>query len=134
MLKVDLKREEGLPKRSRYIKKPSEICLRFGLSSRWSLSAGTVITNETKEPNHRALQRALLFGCIVSFVVRNLCLGTYRRNRYMCKVATMQAFYRGLNQILFINRKCWPHHYFKISSNDVTGSFCGHSKGGRGTS
>ena len=30
MLKVDLKREEGLPKRSRYIKKPSEICLRFG--------------------------------------------------------------------------------------------------------
>ena len=35
------------------------------------LSVGTVITKETKEPNKRVrLQRTLLFGCIVSFVVR----------------------------------------------------------------
>ena len=41
------------------------------------LSAGTVITKESKNPNNRVLLRALLFGYIVSFVVRNLCLGTY---------------------------------------------------------
>ena len=41
------------------------------------LSAGTVITKESKNPNNRVLLRALLFVCIVSFVVRNLCLGTY---------------------------------------------------------
>ena len=76
--------------------------LRYGLSSIWGLSADTVITNETKEPNHRG---ALLFGCIVSVVVRNLCLGTYRRNRYMCKVTTMLEFDRSLDQILFISRK-----------------------------
>ena len=34
----------------------------------------------TKEPNNRVLLGALLFGCIVSFVVSNLRLGTYRRN------------------------------------------------------
>ena len=33
------------------------------------LSAGTVITEETKVPNNRVLLGALLFGCIVSFVV-----------------------------------------------------------------
>ena len=33
------------------------------------LSAGTVITKETKVPNNRVLLGALLFGCIVSFVV-----------------------------------------------------------------
>ena len=33
------------------------------------LSAGTVITKETKVPNNRVLPGALLFGCIVSFVV-----------------------------------------------------------------
>ena len=43
------------------------------------LSAGTVITKETKERNNRVLLEALLFGCIVSFVLRNLCLGTHRR-------------------------------------------------------
>ena len=31
---------------------------------------------ETKEPNDGVLLAALLFGCIVSFVVRNLCHGT----------------------------------------------------------
>ena len=44
------------------------------------LSAGTIITRETKETNNRALLVVLLFGCIVSFVERNLCLDTYRRN------------------------------------------------------
>ena len=33
------------------------------------LSAGTVITEETKVPNNRVLLGTLLFGCIVSFVV-----------------------------------------------------------------
>ena len=33
------------------------------------LSAGTVITEETKVPNNRVLLGALLLGCIVSFVV-----------------------------------------------------------------
>ena len=40
------------------------------------LSAGTVITKETMEPNNRVLLKALLFGCIVSFVIRYRCLGT----------------------------------------------------------
>ena len=47
----------------------------------WGLSAGTVITKETKEPNNGVLLVALLFGGIVSFVLRYLCLGTYRRNQ-----------------------------------------------------
>ena len=38
------------------------------------LSACTVNAKETKEPNNRVLLKALLFGCIVSFVVRNLSL------------------------------------------------------------
>ena len=42
----------------------------------WGLSAGSVITKETKEPNNRVLLGILLFGCIVSFVVRNLWLST----------------------------------------------------------
>ena len=36
-------------------------------------SAGTFITRETKEPNNRVLLGVSLFGCIVSFVVRNDC-------------------------------------------------------------
>ena len=35
------------------------------------LSAGTIITKVTKKPNNRVLPGALLFGCIVSFVVHN---------------------------------------------------------------
>ena len=43
----------------------------FKESYQSGLSAGTIITKETKELNKRIpLQRALLFGCIVSFVVR----------------------------------------------------------------
>ena len=54
----------------------------FKESYQSGLSAGTVITKETKEPDKRVpLQRALyLLGFILSFVVRNLCLGTYRRS------------------------------------------------------
>ena len=44
----------------------------------WGLSAVTMITKEAKEPNNRVLLGALLFNCFVSFVVCNLCLGTYR--------------------------------------------------------
>ena len=44
------------------------------------LSAGTVITKETKKANSRVLLGSLLFVCNVSFVVRNLCLVNYRRN------------------------------------------------------
>ena len=36
---------------------------------------------KTKEPKNRVLLGALLFGCVVSFVVCNLCLDTYRRDR-----------------------------------------------------
>ena len=42
----------------------------------FGLSTGTVITKEAKEPNNRVPLRALLFGWIVSFVVRNQRLGT----------------------------------------------------------
>ena len=36
------------------------------------LSAGTVITKKNKDPNNRVPLEHLLFGCIVSFVVRVL--------------------------------------------------------------
>ena len=58
---------------------PSFDCaLKLYLQNRrsWGLSAGNVITKETKEPNNRVLLGALLFGCIVSFVVPNLWLST----------------------------------------------------------
>ena len=45
------------------------------------LSGVTVITKDTKEPNNRVLLGVFLIGLIVSFVERNLCLGTYRRNQ-----------------------------------------------------
>ena len=44
------------------------------VSLQQGLSAGTVITKKTKEPNNRVLLGVLLFGCVVSFVVCNLCL------------------------------------------------------------
>ena len=42
-------------------------------ASMLSLSADTVIAKEAKEPNNRVFLGALLFGCIVSFVLCNLC-------------------------------------------------------------
>ena len=57
------------------------LIVMFKESYQSGLSAGTVITKETKEPDKRVpLQRALLLGFILSFAVRNLCLGTYRRS------------------------------------------------------
>ena len=58
------------------------IYLKIGtkLWQQLGFSAGTVITKETKEPNNRVLLGALLSGSFGSFVVRNLCLGNYRRN------------------------------------------------------
>lgn len=44
---------------------------------RWGLSADTVITKESEEPNNRVHLGALSFGCIISFVVHNLCLSIY---------------------------------------------------------
>ena len=43
-------------------------CLSLTNGKLWGLSAGTIITKETKGPNNRVLLGALLFGCIVSFV------------------------------------------------------------------
>lgn len=48
-------------------------------------SAGNFITKEIKEPENRVLLRAILFSSIVSYVVSNLCHGTYRRNRILAK-------------------------------------------------
>ena len=39
------------------------------------LSASTVITRESKQPNNRVFRGTLLFGCLISFVLHNLCLG-----------------------------------------------------------
>ena len=40
----------------------------------WVSPAGTVINKEIKEPNFKFLLGALLFGCNVSSIVRNLCV------------------------------------------------------------
>ena len=65
-------------------------------------SAGTVITKETKEPNNKVLLKALLFGCIVSFVTRNLCLGTYRRNPLPYGKVTLKRFLTQASTLLEI--------------------------------
>ena len=58
----------------------NEVCVLSGCPYSGRLSAGTVITKKTKEPKNRVLLGALLFGCVVSFVVCNLRLNNYRRN------------------------------------------------------
>ena len=45
------------------------------------LSAGTVIEKEIKEPNVKVLLGALLFGCNVSSIVRNLCVFRTKNTR-----------------------------------------------------
>ena len=55
---------------------------KFHKRSLLRLSVGTVITKEIKEPDNRVLPGALLIGCIVSFVVRSLCLGSLRSKRF----------------------------------------------------
>ena len=45
------------------------------------LSAGTVIKKEIKEPNVKVLLGALLFGCNISSIVRNLCVFRTKNTR-----------------------------------------------------
>ena len=49
-------------------------CLGNSYTGFIGLSAGTVIKKEIKEPNVKVLLGALLFGCNVSSIVRNLCV------------------------------------------------------------
>ena len=63
----------------------------------WGLSTGVtskgnVITKETNERNNRVHLGALLFVCNVSFVLRNLFLGTYRRNQIWNNSENRRAF------------------------------------------
>ena len=80
-----------------------------GAWSLWSqilgLFAGTVITKETKEgKNNRVLLAGLLFGCIVSFVLRNLRLGTYRRDPNTLCCCLVAGIARSFNLTLAIGR------------------------------
>ena len=50
----------------------------------------SIITKESKKPNNRALLGALLFGCIFSLVVRNLCLGSYRKDHCLWVIKYIQ--------------------------------------------
>ena len=54
------------------------------------LSAGAVIKKEIKEPNVKVLLGALLFGCNVSSIVRNLCVfrtkNTWEDKRKLAKI------------------------------------------------
>ena len=66
----------------------------------------TIITKKkTKEPNDRVLLGALLFGCVVSFGVCNLCLDTYRRNhkaRFDCLTdTTLSVFFSYFQDVRF---------------------------------
>ena len=64
----------------------------------------TIITKKkTKEPNDRVLLGALLFGCVVSFGVCNLCLDTYRRNRKTRFDCITEVKNQNLSQV-------YPHH------------------------
>ena len=76
---------------------------------------------ETKEPNNRDLLGVLLIGLIVSFVVRNLCLSTYRRNqvwqkRWRCFYCTLHNEVNG--RCAVIGRCPWT---IKVLSNMARG-------------
>ena len=66
------------------------------------LSAGTVITKQTKEPNNRVPLGALLIGCIVSLVVRNV---PHRKNKNF-KVAHANFLMWGVHRAPTINFVC----------------------------
>ena len=51
-----------------------------GVPTAGSFSRYSHHKKKTRESSNRVLLGALLFGCVVSFVVCNLCLNTYRRN------------------------------------------------------
>ena len=68
------------------------------------LTAGSFISIIT-EPNNRVLLGALLFGCVVSVGVSNLCLDTYRRNhkaRFDCITdTTLSVFFSYFQDVRF---------------------------------
>ena len=70
-----------------YYRSPLPLIWRTGSAT---VSAGTIITKESKKPNNRALLGALLFGCIFSLVVRNLCLGSYRKDHCLWVIKYIQ--------------------------------------------
>ena len=58
----------------------NEVCVLSGCPYSEVFQQVRSSQKKTKESNNRVLLGALLFGCIVSFVVCNLCLDNYRRN------------------------------------------------------
>ena len=69
---------------------------------------------KTRESNNRVLLGALLFGCVVSFFVCNLCLNTYRRNhktgfdcitevknQNLSRYTTLRVFFSYLQDVRF---------------------------------
>ena len=76
----------------------------------WGLSAGicTVITQIQRNQTIEFSWGALLFGCIVSFIVRNKCLSAYRR--------IPNVSYRGVHTKScshFLTTFQGPHSIFK---------------------
>ena len=59
----------------------NEVCVLSGCLYSGVFQQVQSSQNKTKESNNRVLLGALLFGCVVSFGVCNLCLDTYRRDR-----------------------------------------------------
>ena len=57
----------------------NEVCVLSGCP--YSGVFQQVQSSQKRESNNRVLLGALLFGCVVSFGVCNLCLDTYRGNR-----------------------------------------------------
>ena len=76
----------------------NEVCVLSGCPYRGSFSRYSHHKKTPKESNNRVLLGALLFGCVVSFGVCNLCLDTYRRNhkaRFDCitEYTTLSVFF-----------------------------------------
>ena len=59
----------------------NEVCVLSGCPYSGVFQQVRSSQKKTRESNNRGLLGALLFGCVVSFVVCNLRLNTYRRNR-----------------------------------------------------
>ena len=79
----------------------------FKESYQLGLSAGTAITKETKELNKRVLlQRALLFGCIVSFVVKYV----------ICALVPTEGTYQSVVVILYYD-KSRERYYAKFKKS-----------------
>ena len=71
-------------------------CAKVKRTSVWEVNVGSFCRysyrhhKEAKETNNRVLWGALLFGCIVSFIVRYLCLSAYRRIPNISKTGFIQ--------------------------------------------